>query len=199
MIEEISLERAGGQELVRRIAALNACALASARRLALNPSGAGRIRLGVESLPSYRDLSDMEIAHFAAQPVFLFRPSRLADALASPAAATLPPDGEMVRRFLMLLRDLALHAISSPSVILAIDPADTDKARKLTDDEIEALQRSTGLTFEPRIEPSQEFRSSTADGWDQERFLIALLRDLDAQLAKAQRLAPKSVLRPWTR
>ena len=199
MIEEISLERAGGQELVKRIAALNACALASARRLALNPSGAGRIRLGVESLPSYRDLSDMEIAHFAAQPVFLFRPSRLADALASPAAATLPPDGEMVRRFLMLLRDLALHAISSPSVILAIDPADTDKARKLTDDEIEALQRSTGLTFEPRIEPSQEFRSSTADGWDQERFLIALLRDLDAQLAKAQRLAPKSVLRPWTR
>jgi len=199
MIEEISLERAGGQELVKRIAALNACALASARRLALNPSGAGRIRLGVESLPSYRDLSDMEIAHFAAQPVFLFRPSRLADALASPAAATLPPDGEMVRRFLMLLRDLALHAISSPSVILAIDPADTDKARKLTDDEIEALQRSTGLTFESRIEPSQEFRSSTADGWDQEKFLIALLRDLDAQLAKAQRLAPKSVLRPWTR
>ena len=199
MIEEISLERAGGQELVKRIAALNACALASARRLALNPSGAGRIRLGVESLPSYRDLSDMEIAHFAAQPVFLFRPSRLADALASPAAATLPPDGEMVRRFLMLLRDLALHAISSPSVILAIDPADTDKARKLTDDEIEALQRSPGLTFESRIEPSQEFRSSTADGWDQEKFLIALLRDLDAQLAKAQRLAPKSVLRPWTR
>ena len=199
MIEEISLERAGGQELVKRIAALNACALASARRLALNPSGAGRIRLGVESLPSYRDLSDMEIAHFAAQPVFLFRPSRLADALASPAAATLPPDGEMVRRFLMLLRDLALHAISSPSVILAIDPADTDKARKLTDDEIEALQRSPGLTFESRIEPSQEFRSSTADGWDQDKFLIALLRDLDAQLAKAQRLAPKSVLRPWTR
>lgn len=199
MIEEISLERAGGQELVKRIAALNACALASARRLALNPSGAGRIRLGVESLPSYRDLSEMEIAHFAAQPVFLFRPSRLADALACPAAATLPPDGEMVRRFLMLLRDLALHAISSPSVILAIDPADTDKARKLTDDEIEALQRSPGLTFESRIEPSQEFRSSTADGWDQEKFLIALLRDLDAQLAKAQRLAPKSVLRPWTR
>ena len=196
MIEEISLERAGGQELVKRIAALNACALASARRLALNPSGAGRIRLGVESLPSYRDLSDMEIAHFAAQPVFLFRPSRLADALASPAAATLPPDGEMVRRFLMLLRDLALHAISSPSVILAIDPADTDKARKLTDDEIEALQRSTGLTFESRIEPSQEFRSSTADGWDQERFLIALLRDLDAQLVKTQRLVPKSALRP---
>ena len=199
MIEEISLERAGGQELVKRIAALNACALAGARRLALNPSGAGRIRLGVESLPSYRDLSEMEIAHFAAQPVFLFRPSRLADALACPAAATLPPDGEMVRRFLMLLRDLALHAISSPSVILAIDPADTDKARKLTDDEIEALQRSPGLTFESRIEPSQEFRSSTADGWDQEKFLIALLRDLDAQLAKAQRLAPKSVLRPWTR
>lgn len=199
MIEEISLERAGGQELVKRIAALNACALASARRLALNPSGAGRIRLGVESLPSYRDLSEMEIAHFAAQPVFLFRPSRLADALACPAAATLPPDGEMVRRFLMLLRDLALHAISSPSVILAIDPADTDKARKLTDDEIEALQRSPGLTFESRIEPRQEFRSSTADGWDQEKFLIALLRDLDAQLAKAQRLAPKSVLRPWTR
>src|ERR1700674_326147 len=199
MIEEISLERAGGQDLIKRIAALNACALASARRLALNPSGAGRIRLGVESLPSYRDLSDMEIAHFAAQPVFLFRPSRLADALASPAAATLPPDGEMVRRFLMLLRDLALHAISSPSVILAIDPADTDKARKLTDDEIEALQRSPGLTFESRIEPSQEFRSSTADGWDQEKFLIALLRDLDAQLAKAQRLAPKSVLRPWMR
>ena len=199
MIEEISLERAGGQDLIKRIAALNACALASARRLALNPSGAGRIRLGVESLPSYRDLSDMEIAHFAAQPVFLFRPSRLADALACPAAATLPPDGEMVRRFLMLLRDLALHAISSPSVILAIDPADTDKARKLTDDEIEALQRSTGLTFESRIEPSQEFRSSTADGWDQEKFLIALLRDLDAQLAKAQRLAPKSVLRPWMR
>jgi hypothetical protein len=199
MIEEIPLERAGGQELVKRIAALNACALASARRLALNPSGAGRIRLGVESLPSYRDLSDMEIGHFAAQPVFLFRPSRLADALASPAAATLPPDGEMVRRFLMLLRDLALHAISSPSVILAIDPADTDKARKLTDDDIEALQRSPGLTFESRIEPSQEFRSSTADGWDQEKFLIALLRDLDAQLAKAQRLAPKSVLRAWTR
>lgn len=199
MIEEIPLERAGGQELVKRIAALNACALASARRLALNPSGAGRIRLGVESLPSYRDLSDMEIAHFAAQPVFLFRPSRLADALASPAAASLPPDGEMVRRFLMLLRDLALHAISSPSVILAIDPADTDKARKLTDDEIEALQRSPGLTFESRIEPSQEFRSSTADGWDQEKFLIALLRDLDAQLAKAQRLAPKSVLRAWAR
>lgn len=199
MIEEISLERAGGQELVKRIAALNACALAGARRLALNPSGAGRIRLGVESLPSYRDLSDMEIAHFATQPVFLFRPSRLADALASPAATTLPPDGEMVRRFLMLLRDLALHAISSPSVILAIDPADTDKARKLTDDEIEALQRSPGLTFESRIEPSQEYRSNTADGWDQEKFLIALLRDLDAQLAKAQRLAPKSVLRPWTR
>ena len=196
MIEEISLERAGGQELVKRIAALNACALASARRLALNPSGAGRIRLGVESLPSYRDLSDMEIAHFAAQPVFLFRPSRLADALACPAAATLPPDGEMVRRFLMLLRDLALHAISSPSVILAIDPADTDKARKLTDDEIEALQRSTGLTFESRIEPSQEFRSSTADGWDQEKFLTALLRDLDAQLVKTQRLVPKSALRP---
>ncbi|HXL87003.1 MAG TPA: hypothetical protein VN927_07315 [Gemmatimonadaceae bacterium] len=196
MIEEISLERAGGQELVKRIAALNACALASARRLALNPSGAGRIRLGVESLPSYRDLSDMEIAHFAAQPVFLFRPSRLADALASPAAATLPPDGEMVRRFLMLLRDLALHAISSPSVILAIDPADTDKARKLTDDEIEALQRSPGLTFESRIEPSQEFRSSTADGWDQEKFLTALLRDLDAQLVKTQRLVPKSALRP---
>jgi|GEM_PF-3160863 hypothetical protein len=196
MIEEISLERAGGQDLIKRIAALNACALASARRLALNPSGAGRIRLGVESLPSYRDLSDMEIAHFAAQPVFLFRPSRLADALACPAAATLPPDGEMVRRFLMLLRDLALHAISSPSVILAIDPADTDKARKLTDDEIEALQRSTGLTFESRIEPSQEFRSSTADGWDQEKFLTALLRDLDAQLVKTQRLVPKSALRP---
>jgi hypothetical protein len=105
----------------------------------------------------------------------------------------------MVRRFLMLLRDLALHAISSPSVILAIDPADTDKARKLTDDEIEALQRSPGLTFESRIEPSHEFRSSTADGWDQEKFLIALLRDLDAQLAKAHRLAPKSVLRAWTR
>lgn len=196
MIEEISLERAGGQDLIKRIAALNACALASARRLALNPSGAGRIRLGVESLPSYRDLSEMEIAHFAAQPVFLFRPSRLADALACPAAATLPPDGEMVRRFLMLLRDLALHAISSPSVILAIDPADTDKARKLTDDEIEALQRSTGLTFESRIEPSQEFRSSTADGWDQEKFLTALLRDLDAQLVKTQRLVPKSALRP---
>ena len=196
MIEEISLERAGGQDLIKRIAALNACALASARRLALNPSGAGRIRLGVESLPSYRDLSDMEIAHFAAQPVFLFRPSRLADALACPAAATLPPDGEMVRRFLMLLRDLALHAISSPSVILAIDPADTDKARKLTDDEIEALQRSPGLTFEPRIEPSQRYRSSTADGWDQEKFLTALLRDLDAQLVKAQRLVPKSALRP---
>ena len=196
MIEEISLERAGGQDLIKRIAALNACALASARRLALNPSGAGRIRLGVESLPSYRDLSDMEIAHFAAQPVFLFRPSRLADALACPAAATLPPDGEMVRRFLMLLRDLALHAISSPSVILAIDPADTDKARKLTDDEIEALQRSPGLTFESRIEPSQEFRSSTADGWDQEKFLTALLRDLDAQLVKTQRLVPKSALRP---
>jgi hypothetical protein len=196
MIEEISLERAGGQDLIKRIAALNACALASARRLALNPSGAGRIRLGVESLPSYRDLSDMEIAHFAAQPVFLFRPSRLADALACPAAATLPPDGEMVRRFLMLLRDLALHAISSPSVILAIDPADTDKARKLTDDEIEALQRSTGLTFESRIEPSQEFRSSTADGWDQEKFLTALLRDLDAQLVKTKRLVPKSALRP---
>ena len=196
MIEEISLERAGGQDHIKRIAALNACALASARRLALNPSGAGRIRLGVESLPSYRDLSDMEIAHFAAQPVFLFRPSRLADALACPAAATLPPDGEMVRRFLMLLRDLALHAISSPSVILAIDPADTDKARKLTDDEIEALQRSTGLTFESRIEPSQEFRSSTADGWDQEKFLTALLRDLDAQLVKTQRLVPKSALRP---
>jgi hypothetical protein len=196
MIEEISLERAGGQDLIKRIAALNACALASARRLALNPSGAGRIRLGVESLPSYRDLSDMEIAHFAAQPVFLFRPSRLADALACPAAATPPPDGEMVRRFLMLLRDLALHAISSPSVILAIDPADTDKARKLTDDEIEALQRSTGLTFESRIEPSLEFRSSTADGWDQEKFLTALLRDLDAQLVKTQRLVPKSALRP---
>ena len=196
MIEEISLERAGGQDLIKRIAALNACALASARRLALNPSGAGRIRLGVESLPSYRDLSEMEIAHFAAQPVFLFRPSRLADALACPAAATLPPDGEMVRRFLMLLRDLALHAISSPSVILAIDPADTDKARKLTDDEIEALQRSMGLTFESRIEPSQEFRSSTADGWDQEKFLTALLRDLDAQLVKTKRLVPKSALRP---
>src|SRR5471032_336201 len=107
MIEEISLERAGGQDLIKRIAALNACALASARRLALNPSGAGRIRLGVESLPSYRDLSDMEIAHFAAQPVFLFRPSRLADALACPAAATLAPDGEMVGHFVELLRAIA--------------------------------------------------------------------------------------------
>ena len=196
MIEEISLERAGGQDLIKRIAALNACALAGARRLALNPSGTGRIRLATESLSSYRDLSDMEIAHFAAQPIFLFRHSRLADALSCPAAATLPPDGELVRRFLMLLRDLALHAISSPAVILAIDPADTDKGRKLTDDEIETLQRGPGLTFEPRIEPTHDLRSSITDGWDQDKFLTALLRDLDVQLAKSQRLIPKSLARP---
>ena len=148
-----------------------------------------------ESYASYRGLSDMEIGHFAAQPVFLFRPSNLCEALANPHSPTLAPDSELVRRFLMVLRDLALHAIASPAVILAIDPADTERARKLTDDDLERLQCSDGLTFEPRIEPSQGLRSSRIDGWDQERFLTALLRDLNRQLVMSRQSVPKSLSR----
>jgi hypothetical protein len=187
MIEEISLERAGGQDLMQRLVSLNTCALSSAHRLALNPNGASRIRLLPKSHSSYRDLSEMEIGHFAAQPVFLFRPSNLTEALSCRTATPPPPDGELVRRFVMLLRDLAQHAISSPAVLLAIDPADTEKARWLTDDEIELLQMNHGLTFEPRIEPSPDLRSKTVDGWDQERFLAELVRDLDRQLQRIER------------
>ncbi len=104
----------------------------------------------------------------------------------SPPASPVPPDGELVRRFLLLLRDLAQHSISSPSSILSIDPLDTDKARRLTDDEIEAMQRSHGLSFEPRIEPRPDLRSTTVDGWDPERFLAELVRDLDRQRLKGK-------------
>lgn len=196
MIEDISLERAGGQLLIDRLTALNACALGAARRMALNPNGAARIRLAPESLSSYRDLSEMEIAHFASQPIFLFRPSSLAEALSQPQASSPPPDGELVRRFAMVLRDLARHAIASPAVILGLEPSDIQKSRRLTDDDIEALQRSQGLTFSPRIAPTAQLRSSTADGWDQDQFLSELLRDLGRQLAKSRQSVPKGLSRP---
>src|SRR5205823_1440044 len=124
-------------------------------------------------------------------PVFLFRAGSLADALAVPASTTTPPEAELVRRYLMLLRDLANHAPSAPAILLGIEPGDTHRARKLSDDELEALQRNFGLAFEPRIEPSHDLRSTKADGWDQERFLLALLRDLDRQRVKSQRNNPK--------
>jgi hypothetical protein len=187
MIEEISIERAGGQDLMARLAALNTCALAGARRLSLNPGSLGRIRLEPASHASYRSLSDMEIAHYAAQPVFLFRPSSLVEAFAMPAASSPPPDDELVRRFLILARELALHAPAAPTVLLALDPADTYRARKLTDDEFEALQRNAGLTFEPRIEPVHQLRSMSADGWDPDRFMAQLARDLDCQLRRARK------------
>lgn len=195
MIEDISLERAGGQLLIQRLTVLNAYALAAARRVALNPNCAARIRLSTHVLSSYRDLSEMEIRHFASQPIFLFRPSSLAEALSQPEASGPPPDSELVRRFAMVLRDLAQHAIASPAVILGLEPTDIEKSRRLTDDDIEALQRSNGLVFSPRIAPTAQLRSSSVDGWDQEQFLSELLRDLGRQLAKSQQSVPKGLSR----
>ncbi len=195
MIEDISLERAGGQLLIQRLTALNAVALAAARRVALNPNCAARIRLSAHILASYRDLSEMEIRHFASQPIFLFRPSSIAEALSQPEASSPPPDSELVRRFVMVLRDLAQHAIASPAVILGLEPSDTEKSRRLTDDDVEALQRSNGLIFSPRIAPTAQLRSSTVDGWDQEQFLSELLRDLGRQLVKSQQSVPKGLSR----
>jgi hypothetical protein len=192
MIEDIPLERAGGQDLVKRLTKLNVCGLAAAQRLAQNPNASSRFRLAAESLASYRDLSDMEIEHFASQPVFLFRPSRLTEALSYPPAPAPAPDGEVLRRFLLLLRDLVAYAVSVPVVILGLDPVDVDKAKRLTDDDFEALHGSEGLTFEPRIEPSVRLRSATVDGWDQDLFLAELLKDLNRQLNKSQKSIPKS-------
>jgi len=194
MIEEIPLECAGGQQLVKRLTKLNAYALAAARRLALNPSGTSRIRLSAEAAMSYRSLSDMEIEHFAAQPVFLFRPGNIAEALAQPAKTAIPPDGEILRRFLLLLRDLAAHGHSFAVIVLGIDPRDVDKARRFTDDDFEAMHASDALAFEPRIEPLERLRSTTADGWDQELFMAELLKDLQRQLTKSQKAVPKSRL-----
>lgn len=194
MIEEIALERVGGQELVKRLTKLNACGLAVARRLALNPGSASRLRIASSSHASYRDLSDMEIEHIASQPVFLFRPSSLTEALSQPSPSASVPDGELLRRFLLLLRDLSAHGVVFPVVVLGLDPSDVERARRFTDDDFESLNGGQGLTFEPRLEPVYRLRSTTEDGWDQELFLAELLKDLNRQLVKSRKSTPKSRL-----
>jgi hypothetical protein len=191
MIEEIALERAGGQDLLARLTRLNACALNAARKLALNPNSPSRLRIAAESLASYRDLSEIEVGHFAGHPMFVFRPSRIVEALSHPPVSGAPPDGELLRRFLLVMRDLASHGPVFPVAILGVDPQDVEKARRFTDDDFEVLHGSSGLTFEPRIEPVERLRSRIADGWAEDPLMAEILRELNRLRIKSQKATPK--------
>ena len=192
MTIENAIAKHGGQDLLPRVRALNASALRAARRAALDPNLPSRIRFIEESQANnYAKKSDGQIAKLADIGIFLFRPTLISEALSYVAAPSEPPDNELVRLFLQCARNLSRHNLGSPVAMLGLRIDDQAVIKKLTDSDLEKLQRNAALCFEPRISPV-EGQSCTDKGWERPDLLREVICDLARARLRTRQTRPVS-------
>jgi len=142
--------------------------LTSARHAARELATESRIDIPPLHRSLYVDLDDEEILSFATKPLLLWRLVGIGENHSkSPAKNPLPVESEIIRRFIALARDLILisQSYTAARMLLGLSTEEIAVIRKLTDDGVEAMMKSSRISFVPRVAPEERFRKEDMT-WD---------------------------------
>lgn len=166
-VVENALERAGGQDLAQRMASLNRIALSAARGAARALATDSRFEIPQLQRTHYTDISDADVDALSDCPFSLMMLSGISEAhTKNPAKNPLPIDCEIIRRTIVIARDLTVVSWTAPRALLGMSVEDVARIKKLTDDDAEAMSVSSRVAIIPRIPPEEKLRSQDGAGWD---------------------------------